>query len=1288
MKRILLFFVALSALVVGHAQRTIQGVPVDASRHQRIATLDYMDPASPEGEDGSFTFDMIQNWTGEGSKRAALVIQFNDPRETHALVFGYRFDGEASGEDMIIDVVKNNPRLYWLSQRGTAYGSTVSGIGWDADNDGDIALYNIVTDETLEVVDDWNLFLTSSYDYDNYISVDTADYWSAGWYQSYWSYWTKASSDATFGYSSVGITGRKLTDGCWDGWNFAVGMSPQSWKPLKAAPLPSQPVTFKKDGIYYGIQNKRTRTVKVTEPVALAGETLSTYSGEVSIPSSVVYKDSTYSVVGVRDYAFRNSQATSVTLPPTVTSFGRAVFSGSAQLTSATLPTTLTALPDSTFAGTALTAFDLSGLTSVGAHAFAHSQLRSLLIPSSVTTLGSMAFNTSSLIDTVSVERLSPLSISDDVFSSATYASATLNVPSGYGAAYQSADGWKNFTTFSEHYVTVSEGDRFPSNGLYYVLIKKGEGEANGRVAVSYAEVETYSATNVKTANKTAYVGDLVIPSEVEYMGRRYTVTAIGDSAFIGATALTSLVFPSTIDSLGIHLADGCTSLAAADLSGITFNHIPEYAFYNCSKLTAVSFPMGCESIGRYAYYRSGVAALTLPSGVTTIEGSAFRSCTSLTEVIVPSTVTTLGSDVFNGCTGLQKAVLTNEIGSSTFYGCSNLVSATLPDSVRVIPGSMFYNCSKLSELNVFSRLTEVGSSAFYGCKLLVSELPAQLTTIGTSAFRNCVGLSGSLPSTITSIGNYAFYGCTGITGDLPSGLTSLGTYAFYGCKGLTGRIHLPAAIKTVGSSLFYNCSGIESLVLSPNTTSVSSKAVYGCTALKEIFIPTPAKLTFSSTYLQLSSSSYPTLVVPSSLAAAYQSAYASYTVRGVEPQGLKSSGRAEIDFSDYHATLNAVCTYTVAEDVPEVMQSALFASTDVMSATFTIREQGTPSVISLPAEKVADGFTAVVQGLKASSNYEYWLRLQLSNAQSFTTDTLLFTVPAPVSDLRIVRSSVADSDTLKTLGTVLFYADAPVYLSDSATAVLLQSSDTLSVVPLMVSNGAHGGVVLADFCGPHFAPLALADSASYTLRLPEGSIFSADSLRHLNESFEVPFRGFIARVDTLVTTDTLVVEREVTPELLTVSYTVGGYSVSRLLAPKGQPFTLTLSALDDHWEVDALLLDGEDVTSSLSDGVFVIDSLTTPVTLSLTLRYAGAVVTESATGVVDVPDSQLSAFSRDGRLVIDGLQSGDEVSIYSLTGGLLKRFTATADHAELTVPTGQTYLIRVNTITMKLFNK
>jgi uncharacterized protein YjdB len=186
----------------------------------------------------TFTFDDIAVWTGEGSNRAALAVQWNDFRETDAMVWGYQWDGTAYGIDMLFAVCKVDPKFHVMADAtSSGYGSAIAGVGYDANGDGVFFVRNKKTG--LLIYPDENGVIphpVPTYDYDDYEAGDPEDYWGAGWYSSYWSYWLKADANASWGYSGVGASGRRLTDGCWDGWNFALGMSSRAWKPLIAAP--------------------------------------------------------------------------------------------------------------------------------------------------------------------------------------------------------------------------------------------------------------------------------------------------------------------------------------------------------------------------------------------------------------------------------------------------------------------------------------------------------------------------------------------------------------------------------------------------------------------------------------------------------------------------------------------------------------------------------------------------------------------------------------------------------------------------------------------------------------------------------------------------------------------------------------------------------------------------------------------------------------------------------------------------------------------------------------------
>ena len=163
-------------------------------------------------------------------------------------------------------------------------------------------------------------------------------------------------------------------------------------------------------------------------------------------------------------------------------------------------------------------------------------------------------------------------------------------------------------------------------------------------------------------------------------------------------------------DMAGLH--NDCGKLSVLDLSEAkvvsggdtssyyyTYNdHIGGHTFANCVGLTS----------------------LTLPSGVTLIDYSAFEGCIGLTSLDIPSGVTKIGSSAFEGCSGLTSLDIPSgvtEIGESTFSGCSGLTGLDIPSGVTEIGRSAFSGCSGLTSIYVYAgKLPKMGSDVFNGC--------------------------------------------------------------------------------------------------------------------------------------------------------------------------------------------------------------------------------------------------------------------------------------------------------------------------------------------------------------------------------------------------------------------------------------------------------------------------------------------------------------------------------------------------------------------------------------------
>lgn len=215
-KKIYLLLFALLSGVFAFAQTIkVQGVP----RNIKNGTI----MMSPTDNTCDVDFSKIMRWIGEGDKQAALVVKWNDSREERLYVWGYRWtdDADGTGAAMLCNVAKNDPNFIIIVYGDTPYGAAIGGVGYDFDGDG----FSITKNGEAVEPDEDGLLHTTSYDFDSYVSADEDDLWFSGWYDGYLSYWVCDTPGEAFGYSNVGATGRKLVDGCVDGWSAVRDMS-------------------------------------------------------------------------------------------------------------------------------------------------------------------------------------------------------------------------------------------------------------------------------------------------------------------------------------------------------------------------------------------------------------------------------------------------------------------------------------------------------------------------------------------------------------------------------------------------------------------------------------------------------------------------------------------------------------------------------------------------------------------------------------------------------------------------------------------------------------------------------------------------------------------------------------------------------------------------------------------------------------------------------------------------------------------------------------------------------
>ena len=598
-------------------------------------------------------------------------------------------------------------------------------------------------------------------------------------------------------------------------------------------------IAIENDGvtIYYKWANNKTE-LSVSYRGSYGSDYSNGYSGNVIIPSSVVYNGNTYPVTSIGMSAFNScSGLTSVTIPNSVTSIGSLAFNNCSGLTSVTIPNSVTSIGGSAFWG-------CSGLTSV-------------TIPNSVTSIGDCAFSWCTGLTSVNIN-CSPTTIGDRPFYNCSEIEEVSFDCEKVTSLFNSLSSVKK-VTLSNNVKTIGDEAFSGCSGLTSVAIPN---------SVTSIGDEAFKDCSGLTS--------VTIPN---------SVTSIGSYAFNNCSGLTSVTIPNSVTSIGSYAFNNCSGLTSVTIPN-SVTSIGSFAFSGCSGLTSVTIPNSVTSIGSSAFrYCSGLTSVTIPNSVTSIGSSAFWGCSGLTSVNINCSPTTIGNSpfyncskieevsfdceevtsLFNSLSSVKKVTLSNNvktIGSFAFKDCSGLTSVTIPNSVTSIGSYAFNNCSGLTSVTIPNSVTSISNDAFSGCnglKTILSEIKTPfeigsivdnfvtlIVPVGTkAAYQSTKGWS-SFANTV-EVGEGGFAGCifdiNGICYTIGENNTASLTSAN---KSISGAVEIPSQVELNGKKYdvtsigywgFYGCSGLTSVIIGSGVLSIGASAFEGTNLKKAIWL-------------------------------------------------------------------------------------------------------------------------------------------------------------------------------------------------------------------------------------------------------------------------------------------------------------------------------------------------------------------------------------------------------------------------------------------------------------------
>ncbi len=407
-----------------------------------------------------------------------------------------------------------------------------------------------------------------------------------------------------------------------------------------------------------------------------------------------------------------------------------------------------------------------------GGGVFNYRSLTSVVLPSTIESIGSFAFERNSFLALDLSDCISLKSIADDAFSSNSigsldFSNCTNLTSIGNSAFSSNSIGSLDFSNCAN--LTSIGNSAFSSNSI--------------------SSLDFSNCTNLTSIGDYAFSDNLLTGLDLSDCS---TLLFLGDHAFYGNNSLTGFHLPEVS-------YDGTIYTLWKDGKGNSYTAgINQVSDFNTFYLPFIPYTLKDEDVVvengiiTSCSYNFDLKNIIIPQTldgqtVTGIKnGGGVFNYRSLTSVVLPSTIESIGSFAFEG----------NRLSTLDLTGCPSLKSI----------GDYAFRDDKISTLNLSAsnQINIIGDYAFFS------------NSIGSLDFSNC--------SNLTSIGNSAFSS------------NSIGSLDFSNCTNLTSIEDYAFSSNHVASLDLSDCSGLKNIgENSFVSNSIASLNINGCTSLLNI---------------------------------------------------------------------------------------------------------------------------------------------------------------------------------------------------------------------------------------------------------------------------------------------------------------------------------------------------------------------------------------------------------------------------------------------------------------------